>query len=654
MVQKFSVLILIVLLTLAACNTAPAPTPSDDVGAGVPGAGVVAATPTTNAAFAPPVPTAIPPTLTPTPTLAPTLAPTPTPDPIGETTVYQDPILGITFNHPVSWSVDNVSQTRLAVGGFAAVQAAVTNPDGVPSDFLMSISAEQSSNRKPLSLLSDKAPTSNPNFTVFPEPIVINDYEGAHSVREVTNTETGVTRVIESYVLINEEDAYYFEIQMSLLALAENQLFIDAVMDSMQFTGVDRQAIAGSLAQEREDVDGGELFIDSVVTGTIETGINYVVGLGRGGKYLFSTVADKADIVMTISSVNDPETPLLTVDNSFSAEPEAVIWSPPFDGGYIINLRDFSFTGGAYAFAIYRVWPEVNHNPTIEFRRNTRPLIFLQPEPGFDLAYKVISPNGIPILFVDNKAVGEAEPAIPIGLENTSYTLEIGSPNGIAGTFTTTVAYVRDYFNVPSLRRDFGVATPLATNSITTGITGSNVHYITVESNRPHVLLANGNRDSDLVIRISDLDGVEQLVVDDYATGEIESRVVALPVGNYILEVEDWRGNSYEYAAGFYEFFPSATGSAEFELGPEQDAVVIIQPDDNFDVVLTAEDLNYNQVANRDGGFNGAPEVVVFQAGRSVPKGTYTAVGTGFDDTRGDYQIGVIYVDRDFVDTGNR
>ncbi len=652
MLKQISSLVIIILLLVAACQSAPVTRPPRDNNGTV--GDVVNEKPTTNAAFASPVPTQIPPTVTPVPTLVPTLEPTATPDLVGQTAPYENVALGLEFNYPIEWVVDNANESTLAVGPLSAVQTALVSPNSQVTEVLIQISAEQSGGRKPLSLLADKVPMSSPNFTVFPEPIVVNEYEGAHSVRELTNAETGSTRVIETYVLTNQDDVYFFNIEMTLLAVIDNQPKVDGLINSVRLAGFDREAIGSSLTDDQGFFDGGELFIDSVVTGTIDAGVNYVVGLGGQGQYLFATVAESADIVMTIASASNPENVLVTVDNSFSAEPEATIWSPPQDGGYIVSLRDYSFTGGEYAFAIYQADTEVGVSPLVEPRKNLRPLIYLEPDNNSDISVKLLNEAQIPILFVDNEGIGGAEVAIPVGLDEITYTLDIESSTGAIDSVRSTVVYVKDYFEVPSLSRNFGVSTPLATNMITTGLTGFDSHYITVESNRPHVLIANANRDADLVIRVKDLNGVEQLVIDEYATGEIESRVVALPIGNYILEVEDWRGSRYEYAAGLYEFFPSANDMVEFELGPELDAVVIAQPSDNFDVVLIAEDLNYNQIANRDGGFNGAPEIVVFQAGRTVPKGVYTATGSGFEGTNGSFQIGVIQVGRDFVDIGNR
>ena len=651
-----TMLSVIVIIMLVACGSSAPALPNGPDGSQVSGDGVPVprATFTLNPAFAAPSATEVPATMTPLPTAAPTLEPTATPDPIGNSLDYQNDVLGLSFKHPAAWLVDSPFETRIEAGMQDTLAAFRNNPDLVPGDLLMSISAEPANGKNPLSILSEKEPPANIAFRVFPESLALNDSKAAHSAIEVTNPESGATYVSEQFAIVEGEDAYYVQFTMGVDSAEANAPLIASVMDSLALTGINREAILDTIVQDQGNIEGGEIFVDSIVTGTIETGIDYIAGLGAQGTYLIAAVANEGDLVVTIAATNQPDVPLVTLDNSFAGQPEVILWSPPTDGSYTISVRDFAFEGGSFALTLNRVEPLANSLPTIETQEGKQPIIYIEPIDGEDIGLSLVNSAAVPILLTDKEGQSSPEVMIPVGLEPGSYELLVNS-NGVASTqFNTTVAYVSDQFALPQLSAEFGVASVLATNSITNGVTGLNQHYITVEGNRPHVLIANANSDTDAVIRVRNLDGSERLVVDDYGTGEIETRIVQLPVGTYIVEVNDWRENNLNYVVGFYEFFPSAGDTVEIDLRPELDAMVIAQPAETFDVVISAEDVNYNQIANRDGGFNGAPETFILQAGRQVPKGIYLARAGGFENTSGSAQLGVIYINNTFGDIGNR
>lgn len=617
-------------------------------------AGTRAPTPTINSAFLQPEPTEVPPTAT--PTLVPTTVPTPspTPDPLGDSAEFSNDTLGVTFAHPVAWVVESASETMIVAGVSDGVVASRSMTRTKPTQLLLSISAEQSNSRNPLSILANNEPQGDISFTTFPESVPFEDGSAAHSVAEVVPLGGGTPYVAETYAVVVGDDAYMIEFTQGIDSAESNALLIDRIVESFVLSGVDREAILGTLLQEQETIDAGEMFIDQVVTGTLSASINHIIGLSGFGTYLIATVADEADVVMTISSNLEPDVPLLTVNNSSGGQAEAITWRPPFDGGYTINLQDFSFSGGAYAMTVQRVRPESNLLPAITTRPNTTPIVYIEPSPAFDPEFKLVNNQDVPILFVDQQGPSQAEIAVPIDLQSGTYQIDLGAATGAVGVYTSTVVYVPDSFTAKSLSQEYNVSTPLATNTITAGVTNLKTHYITVSSNLPHVLIANASQDADAVIRVRNLDGTERMVIDDYSTGEIETRIVNLPVGSYIVEVENFHGPNANYVVGFHEFFPAPSDKLEFDLGPEADALVIAAPEDDFDAVLLAQDVNFNQVAERDGGFDGAPEVFILQAGRTVPRGTYTAVVNGFAETRGNALLGVVYVDQAFLDVGNR
>lgn len=649
-------LIAVIMLTVIACGSPAPPLPNGPDGSGVADSGVPAprATFTLNPAFAAPAATEVPTTMTPLPTALPTAEPTATPEPVGESTLYQNDVLGLGFKHPVEWLIDSPFETRIDAGLQNTLAAFRNNPAVVPAELLMSISAEPANGKNPLSILSEKEPEANVAFRIFPESLALNDRKAAHSAVEVTVPESGATHFSEQFAIVEGEDVYFVQFTMSIESVEANAPIIASVMDSLTLTGINREAILDTIIQDQGNIEGGEIFVDSIVTGTIETGIDYFAGLGARGTYLIAAVANRGDLVVTIASTNQPDVPLVTLDNAFAGQPEAILWSPPADGSYTISVRDFAFEGGQFALTLNRVEPLANSLPIIETPLGKQAIVYVEPAGNEDVSLALINSAAIPVLLTDKEGVSSPEVMVPIGLAPGGYELQVNS-NGVASTqFTTTVAYVSDQFAVPSLSAEFGVASLLATNSITDGVTGMQQHYITVEGNRPHVLIANATGETDAVIRVRNLDGSERLVVDDYSTGEIETRIIQLPVGSYIVEVTDFRDNNLNYVVGFYEFFPSAGETVEIDLRPELDAMVIAQPSETFDVVISAEDVNYNQIANRDGGFNGAPETFILQAGRQVPKGIYVARAGGFENSTGSAQLGVIYVNNRFGDIGNR
>lgn len=649
MIKRFLLVLILTFLVITACNTDSVP-----VVVGTPA--IALPTATINPIFLQREATVAPPTAVPTIVPTATIEPTATPDPLAASAEYQNSTLGIAFTYPLDWVVESTSETQLLAGLGATVSTSRAISQTKPAQLLLSISTIQSNGSNPLTLLSETEPAGQIDFTVFPESIAAKTGKAAHSSSTVTHPGSGAIYQSERFIFVVADDAYLLEFSQSTESAEINAPLINRIIDSLGLTGVDRAAIAGSILQEQEAVDGGEILIDQIVTGTISSGVNYLIGLGTQDSYLIASIANKADLVITIASNLNPDIPLLTIDNSFAAQPEAIVWSPPQDGGYIVNIRDFAFVGGEYALTIQSVDPETNVLPPITATLGQIPLIYIEPIAAFNPEFKLVNDQNIPILFVDAHGSSEAEIAMPSDLVTGTYTIALGAAQGVANDFISTVTYVPDTFFLPRLLEEFRVAKPLATNTITNGVTGAQTHYITVASNLPHVLIANANRDADTIIRIRNLDGSERLRIDDFSTGEIESRVVNLPVGSYILDVIDWRNNfeHFDYVVGFFEFFPSGTDSVEIDLRPEADAVVIAQPNDNFDVVLTAQDVNYNQIAERDSGFNGIPELFILQAGRSVPKGIYVAHIAGFDGTIGIAQLGVIYVHQAFLDIGNR
>ncbi|HFC11512.1 MAG TPA: hypothetical protein ENJ56_01615, partial [Anaerolineae bacterium] len=296
MIKRFLLLFALSLLVLAACGAKDEPTAVAGTPATLP------PTPTINPVFLRGEPTAIPPTAI--PTLAPTATPEPTatPDPLALSADYNNPTLGIAFTHPLDWLVEAPSETQIVAGLSAAVASSQAVTQTKPAQLLLSISAEQSNGSNPLTLLSESEPSGQTNFIVFPESVPLASGKAAHSISTVTHPASGTTYQSERFAVVVGDDAYIIEFSQSGDAAEANAPLIKRIMNSLTLTGVDRATIAGSILQQQEDIDGGEIFIDQIVTGTISSGVNYLIGLGSRSPYLITTISEKADLVLTIAS----------------------------------------------------------------------------------------------------------------------------------------------------------------------------------------------------------------------------------------------------------------------------------------------------------------------------------------------------------------
>lgn len=428
------------------------------------------------------------------------------------------------------------------------------------------------------------------------------------------------------------------------------------------------------------DADGSDYLI-AVVPAQTAQDESLSFGFETGQlPFIYAVSPDEIDIVLIISSDDDPDFDPLRVDSAYDVERHLLQDVPP--GGYTAAVEGYSETVSAYSVSVALIDPlflTVAPKPDI-FDPTTAAdggalavNDIAETEEAVAVAFRAELTADVPYLIVAGSQ-SEADTLLKLYAEDGSILLSEDS--GVRGQPESTVwlpdsdqtitVLVSDYSGSPSV---FQVAL-FAFEEWTDGTELE----VTVTADSAPVIYARPLEDGDTVITILDAGGNEAAYVDDTVSGEVEVyRMFDLPPGTYTVQVTDYYDEStaFEIAVVYLDpqrfaeppevFDPASavdggqlavgtvtTGAAAeriaftIELAADTTYLAIAGANNSADTFFTVYGPDNAAIQQVDATFAAQPESLVW---RTTAAGTYTIAVRDYSGGSARFSVGVYALD---------
>ena len=592
-----------------------------------------------------PTATDVPPTATPEPTAVPSM--------LEGGDRYEDEVMGVAFDHPANWNVISFLGVVLLAGDEELITEEALESDTAPVTDLFVITTEEAEGRTPLDILNENEPVDYIEIIQEPEIVTVAGLEAAQGTAIGDVYENGSDATVQMTVVVVDEWAYI--IMATMEDDASMPMFAE-ILESMTITGVDEEAILGSMFGELGDLAdelGGTdadlaaqpLAVDSVYVGPIDQAAAFSVTVEAGMTYVLIGESNSLDLGLKVYNAAQEE--LIAIDNEFLNEPELGIWTAEESGEVRMVVDGFGSAGEA-AIAFYQAESSVGSGVEIVSSAETFPAVFFIIEDDeLDLAGSVTDADGNEVESFDNGWTGDGERALLRELADGTYTanaVEWSTDEPVE--LDIHVANISRDFVAPEVVVSLDEVESAETDTLISSLTTGTLYEYALDPAATYVIVTNTpGEDGDAVLNVFDAEGTEIVRLDDGGGDSAEFYAVS-GRDSVVVLVEDWLDREVEFSLIVATLETTTDLTLPFSADGELVPIVFTNADDpEIDVSLTVNDAEGTEYDYRDRGFSGEAELLVLP---EIPAGDYTAVRGAFlvDEPAG--VLGIAFIDAGF------